>query len=269
MEVDTMTETFQISPEQAEAYEQLFVPAIFAQWTAPMLDLAGVAPGQRVLDVACGTGVLARAAAQQVDEQSVVGLDLNPAMLEVAARIQPGISWRQGDAGALPFGDEEFDAVLCQSALFFFPDVPAALAEMARVARPGGVVAVQTYAKLEDQPSYRDLMAVVVQQAGADAQSLVETYFSQGDLPALCRTLERVGLRVDETRTMFGAAEYGSVEQFVETEVKGTPLADRLTDAQIELILREAADILGRFEEPDGHLAVPIRAHLAAARRTG
>ena len=81
-----MTETFDITREQAEAYEELFVPALFAQWAPLMIDIAHIEDGQRVLDVACGTGVVARAAADRVGRSgSVVGLDLNPAMLEVAA----------------------------------------------------------------------------------------------------------------------------------------------------------------------------------------
>ena len=101
-----MTETFDITREQAEAYEELFVPALFAQWAPLMIDIAHIEDGQRVLDVACGTGVVARAAADRVGRSgSVVGLDLNPAMLEVAAGTRRDIEWRQGDAANLPFED--------------------------------------------------------------------------------------------------------------------------------------------------------------------
>ena len=100
-----VSETFQITPEQAQAYEELFVPALFAQWAPMMVDLADLREGQRVLDVACGTGVAARAAADRVGGSgAVVGVDLNPAMLEVARRVRPDIEWRQGDVcgAALP-----------------------------------------------------------------------------------------------------------------------------------------------------------------------
>ena len=99
------TETFQISAEQAETYEERFVPALFRQWVEPVLQAAAVGPGDRVLDVACGTGVVARAAAERVaPDGTVTGIDLNPAMLAVARRIAPEIDWREGDAAALPFG---------------------------------------------------------------------------------------------------------------------------------------------------------------------
>jgi ubiquinone/menaquinone biosynthesis C-methylase UbiE len=264
-----MTETFQITPEQAEAYEELFVPALFAQWSPLLIDIAGITRGQRVLDVACGTGVAARAAADRVGTTgSLVGLDLNPAMLEVAARTRSDIEWRQGDAANLPFGDEEFDAVLCQSAVFFFPDVDLAISEMARVVKAGGAVAIQSYAALDDQPGFKDFDGVVRRIASGAALQLLDTYWAAGDLSRLVTSLERVGLPVVETRTMLGTARYGSVEKLVEMEVKGTPLADRLSDRQVEQILAESSALFARFLNAHGELEMPIRAHLVAARRT-
>ena len=263
-----MTETFQITREQAEAYEELFVPALFAQWAPLMIDIARLQEGQRVLDVACGTGVLARAAADRVGRTgSVVGLDLNPAMLEVAAKTRSDIEWRQGDAVNLPFGENEFDAALCQSALFFFADVDAAVTEMARVVRPGGAVAVQTYVSLDDQPGFLELDDVVRRIAGEDALQLLDTYWSQGNLSILCKTLSQSGLDIVETRTTLGTARYGSIENLIEIEVKGTPLADRLNEDQISQILAESTDIFARFLAPAGELQMPIRAHLVMGRK--
>jgi SAM-dependent methyltransferase len=265
-----MTETFQITREQAAAYEELFVPALFAQWAPMMADLARVREGHRVLDVACGTGIAARAAADRVGGSgSVVGLDLNPAMLEVAARIRPDIEWRQGDASELPFGDESFDAVLCQSAVFFFPDVDQSFSEMARVIRRGGVVAIQTYAALADQPAYREFDVIVRRITRGEALDLLDTYWSMGDLPALCAALNRAGLRIVETRTTQGTVRYGTVDNLVQTEIKGTPLADRLSQSQIDQILAESASILNSFVTPERGLEMPITSHLVAARRPG
>ena len=264
-----MSETFQITLEQAEAYEELLVPAITGQWAAPMLDLAGVSVGQRVLDVACGTGVLARAAAERVGPTGhVVGVDLNPAMLTVASRIRPDLEWREGDATNLPLEDERFDAALCLSALFFFPDASAAVAEMARVVRVGGAVVIQTYASLDDQPVYGQFIETVLRYASEDARSLIDTYFSQGDLPALRGTLERAGLRVQRTVSPMGVAAYGSWDELIATEVKSTPLVDRLTDDQLEQIREDMEGLLRQHRAPDGSLKLPIRAHLIAGRRT-
>jgi SAM-dependent methyltransferase len=148
-------ETYQLSVEAAEAYEARFVPALFAEWAPRLVEAAGVAPGQTVLDVACGTGVVARAAADRLGGRGrVVGLDLNRCMLAVAGRLRPDLEWRQGDAADLPFEDGSFDVVLCQSALMFFPDRAGALREMTRVATAGGTVAVQVWDRLEAQPGY-------------------------------------------------------------------------------------------------------------------
>jgi ubiquinone/menaquinone biosynthesis C-methylase UbiE len=138
----TEPESWQVSGDAAEVYERCFVPAIFGQW-APMVGAARVASGNRVLDVGCGTGVLARTAADRVAADSqVTGLDRNVGMLAVARRLRPQIDWRQGDATALPFADASYDVVLSQFALMYFPDRTAALKEMARVLRPGGRLAI-------------------------------------------------------------------------------------------------------------------------------
>ena len=263
-----MTETFQITPDQAEAYETFFVPALFAQWTGPLVDLAAVAGGDQVLDVACGTGVAARAAADRVRPAgSVVGVDINPAMLEVAARLRPDIEWREADAAALPFDSGVFDAVLCQSALFFFPNVPTAVAEMARVLRPGGVLALQTYASAPDQPAFWELQQIVSRYAPAEAMHLIQTYWSQGDLAGLTRTVEAAGLEVVESRTKLGTATYASVDNLIDIEVRGTPLVDRVSSSQIEQITADARQKLAHYLSEDGRLEMPIRAHLLAARR--
>jgi SAM-dependent methyltransferase len=117
----TAAESFLVPLEVAELYEERFVPALFADWAPAVADVADLAPGQRVLDVACGTGILARTAADRVGELGIVtGVDANPAMLTVAGRVRPDLDWRLGDAQTLPFGDGSFDRVMCQMALMFF-----------------------------------------------------------------------------------------------------------------------------------------------------
>ena len=163
------SETFQIPLEAAEAYEEAFVPAFFAQWAPVLCDAAGVTAGQNVLDVACGTGIVARTAADLVGAPNVVGVDLNEAMLTVARRVRPDIDWRQGDAGALPLPDLAFDAVLCQMALMFFPERATALRETGRVATAGGTVAVLVPSALDVQPAYGPLVDMAARHAGGHA----------------------------------------------------------------------------------------------------
>ncbi|MQW98023.1 methyltransferase domain-containing protein (plasmid) [Sinorhizobium fredii] len=102
-------ERWEVSSDAAEVYETCFVPAIFEAWAGPVADAAGIRTGNRVLDVGCGTGVLAREALRRVGQEGqVIGLDLNEGMLAVAPRAEPKIEWRQGDAASLPFKDASF-----------------------------------------------------------------------------------------------------------------------------------------------------------------
>ena len=145
----------QVSAAAAEVYEAFFVPALFAQFAGPVADAAALGAGQAVLDVACGTGVLARELRRRTGaEGRVVGLDRNAGMLAVARRSAPGIDWREGMAERLPFADGSFDAVVSQFGLMFFEDRRAALAEMWRVVRPGGRLAVAVW----DAPNVRPAM---------------------------------------------------------------------------------------------------------------
>lgn len=153
-----------------EEYERRLAPAVFEPWAEVLLDTVVVAPGSRVLDVASGTGVIARAAALRAGRDGqVTASDVSRAMLAHAAEIQAGngaapIVYREAPADALPFADASFDVVLCQQGLQFFPARAAALGEMRRVLRPGGVVGIAVWAEghpLEPFGVYGDELAVI------------------------------------------------------------------------------------------------------------
>lgn len=263
--MSSSTETFQISPEQAAVYEAKFVPAIFAQWSPLLLEAASVQPGQRVLDVGCGTGILARTAADLVGPSGrVVGVDINEGMLSVARRVRPDLEWQQGNATALPFADDMFDTVLCQSALMFVSDAAQALREMRRVCTPNGVVGVQVYAGLDDQPANGPWVELVSRHAGAEAVRLLDTYWALGDLDVLRGHVEKAGLQIDEIRTPLGVQRWESIDEWVQIEVESTPLVDRISDTVYERIREESRDLLAQYETEDG-VAAPIRAHIMIA----
>ncbi|KAA3663243.1 MAG: methyltransferase domain-containing protein [Chloroflexi bacterium] len=133
----------QVVNSAAKIYEEFFIPALFGEWPQHVAAAAKIQPGHRVLDVACGTGVLARFAANLVGPTGfVTGLDVNDGMLEVARRSASQIEWRQSVAEQLPFEDNNFDTVVSQFGLMFFEDQVKALQEMMRVLRPGGHLAV-------------------------------------------------------------------------------------------------------------------------------
>jgi ubiquinone/menaquinone biosynthesis C-methylase UbiE len=118
-----------------EMYERWLVQPLFRPWADVTLEEVGLSPGDRVLDIACGTGIVARVASARVGEAGhVVGIDISPDMLAVARKVAPGVDWREGDATSLPLpAGEQFDVVVCQQGLQFFPDKPVAAAQMRRV----------------------------------------------------------------------------------------------------------------------------------------
>jgi ubiquinone/menaquinone biosynthesis C-methylase UbiE len=262
------TETFQISLETAETYEAAFVPSLFAHLAPHLVDAAEVTTGDDVLDVACGTGIVARTAAERTGPAGrVVGLDLNEAMLTVARRVRPDLDWRQGDAASLPFPDEAFDVALCQSGLMFVPDAAAAVGQMARVVRPGGRVAAQVWSSLDRQTAIQPLAEAVSRHAGPDAVGLVSTYFRLGDREHFTGQFTRAGLRVTDVRTLPVTVQAPSVDDYITTEIESTPLIDRISEEVYRRIREEAREGLARYCDANGALSLPLEAYLVAARR--
>jgi SAM-dependent methyltransferase len=243
------------------------VPGLFAEWAPRLADVAGIRPGQAVLDVACGTGIVARTVADRLGgDGRIVGVDINEAMLSVARRVRPELEWRQGDAAALPFPDAEFDAVLCQMALMFFPDTAGALREMSRVARREGVVALAVPASLDDQPAYGPFVELAVREAGPSARSLLDTYWRCGDLGRLIGSVREAGLEPVTTETYVGTARFATPDALAETEISASPLGERISDDVRRRIVEGARQILRPWTTDDGTLHAPLHGHLVVAR---
>ena len=122
-------------------YETYLVPLIFEPYAADLTKRLGAHNTSRVLEISAGTGVVTRALAATLSNSvSIVATDLNQAMLDQAAAVGTArpVEWRQADALALPFADGEFDAVVCQFGVMFFPDKAKAFSEARRVLRPRG-----------------------------------------------------------------------------------------------------------------------------------
>lgn len=181
----------------AENYERHFVPAIGGPVADLTLEVASPRAGERVLDVACGTGVVARRAAEVVGPSgAVTGLDLAADMIDVARRApapaEPRIEWHVGDAASLPFPDAAYDVVVCQMGLMFVADKDVAVAEMRRVLAPGGRAVVATPGAI--QPPFEILERAIVEHIGADLGAFVGLVFSMHDPDALAALLRHAGL---------------------------------------------------------------------------
>jgi SAM-dependent methyltransferase len=221
-----------------------------------------------VLDVACGTGIVARTAADRVGAGgTVVGVDLNDAMLTVARRVRPDVDYRSGDAGALPVEDGAFDAVRISMALMFFPDRPRALREMARAARPGGTVAVAVPGALDAQAAFAPFVRMAADHAGPEAMALLTAYFACGSLDDLRTTVGAAGLEVTSATPVAGVYRAPSVDAFVTTEVESTPLVERISAEVYDRIRAGAHEVLAPFTGSGGAVEAPFETNLVTARR--
>ena len=249
----------------ARAYEALHVPALFRQWTGPVLDVGRVGSGDHVLDLACGTGVLARAARRRVGGNGfVAGVDLDPGMLAVAGELAPTIDWRLGSAEFIPWPDASFDAVLSQFGMMFFLDVQQALGEMLRVARCRGRIVVAVWDRLENAPAYSIEAAVLLKHAGPKAAEALKAPFALGDPGQVCRSFEEAGIGEIACETLIGKVEFPSIRTQLEADLRGwLPVMDVvLPEPTIRRVIEACERSLGDFELGDGRVAFEMPAHI-------
>ncbi len=236
---------------QAEAYETYLVPAIFGPMAAGLVGRAAPRPGERLVDIACGTGIVARTAANRVGNNGrVAGVDLNPTMLEVAARASagshPSIEWLEAKAESVPFEDESFDVVLCQQGLQFFPDRPAALREMRRLLAPGGRVLISVWTDVGR--GFDALASALGRHISAEAgAALAKGPASLRDGEEISRLMKEAGFSDLSLETVTVQMRFPSAAEFVRRYVNATPLAGAVGQAT-----QAARDQL--IEDVAGHL---------------
>lgn len=253
----------QVSASAARIYDAFFVPALFGQWAETLCDAAAIAPGARVLDVACGTGATTRAAkARAGPGGSVIGLDRNADMLAVARSHASEIRWVEGRAEELPFADHSFDAVLCQFGLMFFDDRPAALSEMRRVVRPVGRIALSVWDDVRNSPGYARMIALIDRRLGAEPADALRAPFVLGTVSDLQDVARAGGLYGAQIRTCPGTARFASIEEWVRIDVRGWTLSDMIDDDQFDELLTAAKREFGDLVSPAGTLAFPAPAHV-------
>ena len=270
-------EIWRVTGSAPEIYERALVPAIFAAWAPQVVDLANPRLGDRVLDVACGTGVVARAAAGRVGSTgTVTGVDLNPGMLAVARSValsgQPPrapIHWREGNADKLPFPSNAFDVVYCQLGLQFIPNRLAALREMHRMLVVEGRLALMVWGRIQESPGFATLAVSLERHIGPEAVSFIQVPFSLSNPEELAALAHTAGFRDVIVQPQVGMVRFPSIEHFVSNYVAGTPLAGHVSaagEAARERLVNDARNALGQFVG-NGGLAFPITAQLLRARK--
>jgi ubiquinone/menaquinone biosynthesis C-methylase UbiE len=254
----------------ASAYENLHVPALFRQWAPRVADAASIQTGDRVLDVACGTGILAREVSSRLaGHGQVAGLDATPGMLAVARQRGPNIEWREGIAESLPYDDESFDAVVSQFGLMFFSDRVAAIREMMRVLEPGGRIAVAVWESLENSEAYSISVALLEQIAGREAADALRAPFVLGNQDQLLGLFQDAGVASLEIATHKGTARFPSIRTMVEADLRGwlPVMGVVLTEDQISHILNESEQALSEYLTPTGTVEFESPAHIVTGRK--
>ena len=256
--------------EAGRGYENLFVPALFEAWTKHLVDGAKIQEGAHVLDVACGTGVLARRALNRTGANGrVVGADPAPGMLAAAEEIEPSIDWVLCSAEALDVDCDAFDCVISQFGMMFFEDRQKSAAEMFRALKPGGTLAIAVWRSVEHNPAYADIISVLEEQVGTAAADALRLPYSLGDSDEVVAVLESGGFTDISVEAKTEAAKFPSSRQMVEAELRGwLPLFDiYLSEDEIEEVLIESDKTLGRYAGPSGDAVFPTSAHIFTARK--
>lgn len=262
--------TPQAEVDAANAYEALMVPALFGPWAAKVADAAQIELGQRVLDVACGTGILAREAASRTGPTGfVAGLDSSPGMLEVAKQLAPAVEWRQGVAESLPFPDQSFDAIVSQFGLMFFRDRRDALLEALRVLRPEGCLAVAVWDSLDKIPAYAAEVELLERLGGRRAADALRAPFVLGDRHNLVTLFAEAGVASVEVTTDKGQARFPSVRTMVEADLRGwlPVMGVVLLEEQIARILEQAERVLRPYVTTDGTATFDTSAHIVTGTK--
>lgn len=264
-------QTLQAQVDAARAYETLFVPALFGQWAPKVADAAQIQTGQRVLDVACGTGILARSVHSRTGRSGyVAGLDPSPGMLAVANDLAPAVDWCLGSAESIPFLDQSFDRVVSQFGLMFFADHQQGLREMLRVLTCGGRLVVAVWDSLVNMPAYCAEVALLERLAGPQAANALRAPFILGDPENLSAMFRDAGAVSVATTTHQGTARFPSIPAMVEADLRGwlPAMGVMLSEEQIGRMLDESQDVLGEYAGPDGQVAFVLGAHLVVAEKS-
>ena len=258
---------WQLSGDAPIAYDR-FAIKVMEPWTDDLILAGGCRDGDRVLDVACGTGLVAgRIGAVSRKFCTITAIDVNEGMLSVARR-NPQIEWHQGSATELPFADGSFDVVLCQQGLQYFPDRAAAMQGMARVLAPGGRLALNVWGALNRQPFYVALVDGIVEFMGEEAaKSAFNLPFSLNTAAELRMLASDAGLEAISVRFEHRTMRYPSPAKMIAGFMVATPIASQFqslpSDRQRGFADYVAERLAGYVD--DAGLAAPMENHFLTA----
>ena len=256
-------------------YDRELVPWLFEHWGEPMVDLVAPVPSSRIVDLACGSGLIVRHLLGRLDDSGTVhGVDIDSAMLTYASATVDDrrVSWHQSDAARLPFENNSVDRVSCHQGLQFFPDRLAALAEVRRVLKPGGGLAVATWGRLGDNPWPNALSRAVGRLLGEDAAAGMSVVCDLGDPLEVGELLREAGfeeIRVEQQERM---ASHSDVRVAVAGQLSALPSGSAIDELSAERraeLIELMCELLDDHVDTAGGLSVRSTSNFACGLSPG
>jgi len=259
---------WQVSGNAADRYEEFLVPTIFAPWTDVLLDLANIGQNESILDIACGTGIVARTAAERLGgRNNLVGVDLNGGMLDVAKKLNSEIDWVEADVTEIPFTDSSFDVAFCQQGLQFFPDKTKALREVKRVLRPNGRAIVSVARSLKHNPLMQSQVDAFSRHIGVATADAIRAVCGLSDRDQIVTHFLSARFKMPQVESVSLTLKHPDGRDFVKGLMSASPAAsaiDELPNSKKNLICEDILDGFGTFY--DGQkLEFPHVAHVVVA----
>lgn len=252
-----------ITDDMVKLHHDYFVPAIYAQWAHHVIDLSAIELGQSILDVACGTGTLTRAAKLETGfKGQVTGLDANARMLAKAKQEDAGIDWQCGESTDLPFEDDQFDRVISQFALMTIKNKVGAVKDMLRVCKPGGYVCIAVWAPLNHSKAYSILVELTRQYAGFKCANQLADLWSLGRAGKMDSILLSAGANEYECHERPGVVTFPSVDSFVEAHLRAFGDFHSIERAEYQALIKAARTELSPFIIAGGRIAAALDADM-------
>ncbi len=261
---------FQLRGSGPEAYERYMVPIHCLTLAEDLIERVKLQPRERVLDIACGTGIVSRYAALRVGTLGhVTGVELNPAMLEVARKVAAyfdQIEFLEGSALELPVPDAHFDVALCQQAIMFFPDRERAVREMHRVLKPGGRVGLNVFRTPEFVPSFAYLIEALAKHASPTAAEYMRAPFVMESVDQMRSLFEQAGFADIEVVIRVDTLRYPSVEHLVRYETLNISEPEIHTPQVQDALMREMVT-LAKANVDDHGVVFPVQQFVVVAKK--